>query len=124
MTAIFQEIRRNFKACTVIFDLPPVLPSDDVISILPQIDCVLFVAGGGTTTAPEIKDCNKYLESTSILRVVLNKATDATTAYYPYSGYSGAPASRAKKKSKRGSASFGQSTASALKRFVNRLARY
>jgi protein-tyrosine kinase len=124
MIALLQEIKRDFRAWTVIFDLPPILLSDDVITILPQIDCVLFVAAVGISTTPQIKECNKHLESTPIVRIVLNKATDATTAYYPYSGYSGAPASRAKKKSKRGSASFGQSTASALKQFVNRLARY
>jgi protein-tyrosine kinase len=82
MAGILQEIKRHFKASIVILDLPPILTSDDVISILPQIDCVLFVAAGGTSTAQEIKECNKHLESASIVRVVLNKAADANPAYY------------------------------------------
>jgi len=96
MSALLQEIKRDFRAWTVIVDLPPILMSDDVISILPQLDCVLFVVGAGTTTAAEIKECNKHLESTSIVRVVLNKAEDATATYYSYSRYAQKPASSAK----------------------------
>lgn len=96
MSALLQEIKRDFRAWTVIFDLPPVLTSDDVISILPQIDSVLFVVGAGTTTPAEIKECNKHLESAEIVRVVLNKAEDATATYYSYSRYAHKPASPAK----------------------------
>ena len=87
MTVLLQEIKREFRAWTVIIDLPPVLPSDDVISILPQIDCVLFVVQAGTTTVPEIKECNKHLDATPVVRVVLNKASDATARYYSYGGH-------------------------------------
>lgn len=87
MAAILQQIKRDFKAWTVIVDLPPILPSDDVISILPQMDCILFVVQAGATTVPEIKECNKHLETTPIVRVVLNKASDATAKYYSYAGY-------------------------------------
>ena len=55
-----------------------------MISILPQLDCVLFVVGAGKTTAEEIKECNRHLESAEVVRVVLNKAEDATAAYYSY----------------------------------------
>jgi len=82
MASVLQEIRRDFRSWTVILDLPPMLTSDDVISILPQIDCVLFVVAAGMTTVHEIKECNKHLQSASVARVVLNKATDQTTTYY------------------------------------------
>ena len=79
---MLQEIKRDFRNWTVIFDLPPILSSDDVISILPRLDCVAFVVGAGTTTAEEIKECNKHLESAEIVRVILNKSEDTTAAYY------------------------------------------
>jgi len=82
MAAVLQEIKRDFRAWTVIVDLPPMLVGDDVLSILPQIDCILFVAAIGSTTVAEIKECTKHLESTSIVRFVLNKSTDMTTSYY------------------------------------------
>ena len=85
MTALLQELERDFRNWTVIFDLPPILSSDDVISILPRLDCVAFVVAAGTTTAEEIKDCNKHLESAEIVRVILNKAEDTTATYYYYS---------------------------------------
>jgi len=86
MSALLQDIRRIFKSMTVIFDLPPVLFSDDVISVLPQIDCALFVTAAGHTKTSEIKECYKHFESTPVVRVVVNKAVDASKSYYyPYS---------------------------------------
>ena len=128
MGVLLNDIKRHFKAWTVILDLPPILVSDDVISVLPQIDCVLFVAAAGFSTAPQIKECNKHLESTPVVRVVLNKAADAAPGYYPYSysRYGVSPAAQAKTKSKRASKpiAFQQSVASSFKRFVDRLGRF
>jgi len=87
MAALWQEIKRDFRGWTVILDLPPMLLSDDVISILPQIDCVMFVATVGISTIREIKECTRHLESASIVRVVLNKSTDAITSYYSRYGH-------------------------------------
>jgi len=127
MSALLYEIKRDFKNYTVIFDLPPILLSDDVISILPQIDCVLFVAAAGYTSVPEIKECNKHLESTPVVRVVLNKATDATpTYYYSYSRYRKASASQASVNGRREAkpAQFGRPKKSSFKRLIDRLTRY
>ena len=67
---------------TVIVDLPPVLCSDDVIAILPQIDCVLLVAAAGATTKSEIEECNRHLQSAEVVRLVLNKVPDEAARYY------------------------------------------
>jgi protein-tyrosine kinase len=94
MSALLQQLKRDFGAWTIILDLPPILLSDDVISILPQIDCALFVIAAAHSTAPEIKECHKHLESTPVVRVVLNKVADASaTNYYSYSRYGYPPAS-------------------------------
>ena len=82
MGDVLQEIKRSFPNWTIILDLPPILTSDDVITILPQIDCVLFVASVGTTTLQEVKECYKHLDTTSIVRVVVNKAPDSAPTYY------------------------------------------
>ncbi len=87
MAALLQQIKQDFRAWTVILDLPPVLTSDDVISILPQVDSVLFVAAAGATTLAEIKECNRHLQAASIVRVVLNKSADTTTKYYSRYAY-------------------------------------
>ena len=82
MTALLQDVKRNFPGWTVILDFPPILAGDDFITILPQIDCVLFVAGAGLSTKSEIKECNKHLDSASVIRVVVNKALDASASQY------------------------------------------
>jgi protein-tyrosine kinase len=82
MDAIMQQIKRDFNDCIVIYDLPPVLTGDDVITVLPRIDCVLFVAAIGTTTISDIKESNKHLELASIVRVVLNKSSEMPATYY------------------------------------------
>jgi protein-tyrosine kinase len=69
----------------VVYDLPPVLVSDDVIGFAPQVDAVLLVADGTQTTADEIKACERLFEGrVPLLGVVLNRAQDVRTARYRY----------------------------------------
>ena len=82
MTTIVQELKNEDRSRIIIFDMPPILSGDNVISILPQVDCVLFVAAVGTTTASEIKECNKHLQTSAVVRVVLNKASELGPMYY------------------------------------------
>ena len=82
MHSLMQDIRSDYNSHVIILDLPPILSSDDVIAILPQIDCVLLVAAVGLSKASEIEECNRHLQSSDIIRIVLNKATDAVPNYY------------------------------------------
>lgn len=82
MSTLLQDIKREFPSRIVILDMPPMLSSDEVISILPQIDCVLLVAAVGTTTTSEIAECNRHLQSADVVRLVLNKVPGATSRYY------------------------------------------
>lgn len=69
----------------VIYDTPPMLACDDLLALLPQVDCVLLVAGGGVTHAAEIERCSKLLEDRKpILGVVLNQADDPQIDRYYY----------------------------------------
>ena|ERR1700682_4800441 len=83
---MIQELKRDFRSHTVILDLPPMLSTDDVISIMPQLDCVLLVAAVGRTKISEIEECNKHLRSTEVLRIVLNKVPNFNAEYYSYYG--------------------------------------
>ena len=85
MNTLLEEIRRDFSRYTVVLDLPPILAGDDTLSLLPKIDCLLFVVAAGQTRVREIKRCNKHLESTPVVRVVLNKADESASDYYSYS---------------------------------------
>jgi protein-tyrosine kinase len=81
MSDILDELKRNYRSRIVLVDLPPVLSSDDVITILPQIDCILLVVAAGVTTPQQIEDCGRHLQSADVVRVVLNKAPDSSMTY-------------------------------------------
>lgn len=81
LAATWERYRPN----VVIFDLPPMLTSDDVLAFLPNVDGVLLVVGGGQTRAREVEECERLMaEHTNFLGVVLNKAEDTATAPYRY----------------------------------------
>ncbi len=82
MQSFIQELRRNFRSYVIILDLPPMLVSDDVTVLLPQIDCALLVAAVGTSTVPEIEECGRHLQSTNLVRVVVNKVPESKKMYY------------------------------------------
>ena len=69
----------------IVYDLPPMLQSDDAMAFLPQLDCVLLVAGAEKSRLDEVDKCEQELsEQTNVLGVVLNKCryTGADYGYY------------------------------------------
>jgi protein-tyrosine kinase len=87
MSTLLQTIKREFRSRLVIFDMPPLLIGDDVISILPQMDAVLLIAGVGSSSIADIKECRKHLANKPVVRVVVNRVTDKTDEYYGYGDY-------------------------------------
>jgi Mrp family chromosome partitioning ATPase len=66
-------IKRAFLPDIIVYDLPPMLQSDDAMAFLPQIDCVLLVAGAEKSRLDEVDKCEKDLaEQSNVLGVVLN----------------------------------------------------
>lgn len=82
MAAMMQDLKREYPSQTIILDLPPILASDDVIAILPQMDSVLFVAAVGTSTVVQIEECRRHLQSSEVVRIVLNKVPVSSSSYY------------------------------------------
>jgi protein-tyrosine kinase len=84
MRMFLEEITGPSQSQIVILDLPPLLTGHDVISILPQVDCVLPVAAVGTTKVSEIQECYNHLSETNVVRFILNKVPESTTTYDYY----------------------------------------
>lgn len=75
----------RYRPNVVIYDLPPVLVSDDVMAFLPYVDCVLMVAAAGRTTPKEIREAEQVLaDQTNFLGVMLNKSKEKTGHGYYY----------------------------------------
>ena len=67
-------IEANYAPDVMLFDMPPMLVSDDAMVLMGQVDAVLLVAAAETTTVKEIDACERELASqTNVMGVVLNK---------------------------------------------------
>jgi Mrp family chromosome partitioning ATPase len=75
------ELRSRYPERIVIFDLPPVLNTDDAVAFLPLIECALVVVAERETRRDDLVRCMELLRKTPILGTVLNKATDAVSGY-------------------------------------------
>lgn len=70
----------------MLYDTPPMLSCDDMMALLPNVDCVLLVAGAEVSTVDEIDRCERDLaEQTNVLGVILNKCRYAAEDYSYYS---------------------------------------
>lgn len=83
VAGMMSELRGRYPDRVLVVDLPPVLAADDVLALLPRVDCVLMVVGNGTSTRKEIDEAMSRLAKAHLLGVVLNK-DDAPSgnAYY------------------------------------------
>ena len=67
-------IEARYASDLMLFDMPPMLVSDDVMAFLTHVDAVLLVAGAETTTISQIDACERELAAqTNVMGVVLNK---------------------------------------------------
>ncbi len=79
---LIADLRERYESRIVIFDLPPLLSSDDAIAVLPKIDCVLLVVGNGMSSKKEIEDSLHHLPAANLIGTVLNKVKAEQNAYY------------------------------------------
>lgn len=83
VSGLLSELRDRYADRVLVLDLPPVLAADDVMAVLPQVDCVLLVIGSGTSSEKEIEEAQRRLSKVPLVGVVLNMDASAVThAYY------------------------------------------
>ena len=82
MKSLMKSMKEAAGSGFVIVDLPPVLAADDVIALLPQLDCVLLIVAAGETTPAEIEECDRLLSAANSVDIVLNKSDESDHSYY------------------------------------------
>jgi capsular exopolysaccharide synthesis family protein len=82
MIELAKELKLRYKSRMVIYDLPPVLNTDDALVFLPNVDSTLLVVENGRNTTSEVQNSMRMLEGTNILGTVLNKADEDIREYY------------------------------------------
>jgi Mrp family chromosome partitioning ATPase len=75
------ELRGRYPERIIVFDLPPVLGTDDALAFLPLVECGLVVIAERATRRDDLLRCMELLRKTPILGTVLNKATDVNSGY-------------------------------------------
>ena len=82
--SILQDVEDAFKPDLMIFDLPPMLVTDDARAFLKNVDCALIVARAEYTKVSHLDVCEREVaEHTNVLGVMLNDCRLATANKTP-----------------------------------------
>jgi protein-tyrosine kinase len=85
---VLEDIEATYQPDVMIFDLPPILVSDDTRAVLKDVDCALMVAKSEFTTVSQIDACEREIaEHTNMVGVVLNQCRDLDEVYGHYGNY-------------------------------------
>lgn len=80
--AFLQELRNRYPDRLVILDLPPVLLTDDVLTLAPQLDGVLLVVCEQRTRREDLARAQSLLEGVPQLGLVLNRSRQSERRAY------------------------------------------
>jgi len=83
MRHLAEELKERYSDRIIIYDLPPLLGTDDALVCLPYADSVVLVVGDGQSSKDEILQSQHHLKGHNMAGVVLNKSTD----YQPKKSY-------------------------------------
>lgn len=73
MCSLVEELKNRYPKRIVLFDMPPLLSTADMISFAPCVDATLIVVEDDITTEKDLKSAMDLLSVTNILGTVLNK---------------------------------------------------
>jgi capsular exopolysaccharide synthesis family protein len=82
MQDLVRLLSTDIEGCTVIFDFPPMLDADDMLSFSPNIDALLFVVAECETRRPDLQQAQGIIKDLNVVGIVLNKSDDKSPAYY------------------------------------------
>jgi Mrp family chromosome partitioning ATPase len=68
----------------IVYDLPPLLVSDDVLSIAPRMDGLLLVVSQGVTDRKALESAREVLGEMNLVGVVLNRSSENEERRYGY----------------------------------------
>jgi Mrp family chromosome partitioning ATPase len=79
---MLQDLKSAQRDGLVIFDLPPVLLTDDFLTIAPLLDGVILVACEGVTKRDDVTRVRELLGSVRLIGTVLNRASESEKRAY------------------------------------------
>ena len=82
MHEFMEAIEADAPKRVIVYDAPPLLVSDDVIGVAPQLDGILLVASEGYTPRQSLEQARDLLSEMNVLGVVLNRASERDDSPY------------------------------------------
>jgi protein-tyrosine kinase len=82
MARLAHELRVRYPDRLVIYDMPPVLPTDDCHAFMSNVESTLFVVAEGQSRAPDIQKSILLLKDKNILGTILNKSREQNLITY------------------------------------------
>ncbi len=82
MVSLARELKARYPDRIVIYDLPPLLSTDDAMVFLPQIDATLLVVCEGLTSSGDVQRAIGLLDGHKLLGTVLNRSSSANLRPY------------------------------------------
>ena len=83
MLELLHVLERETPRRILVFDMPPLLSSDDVLAFAPQIDSLLLVVSEGVTGRNLLRGAQEVLAEMNLIGVVLNRSRERNdSAYY------------------------------------------
>lgn len=87
-SAKFDRLQSDFEPDMMIFDLPPMLVTEDARAFLKNVDCCLIVARAEETKISQLDICEREVgEQTNVLGVVLNDCRNISEEEQYYGEY-------------------------------------
>jgi protein-tyrosine kinase len=82
MLELLKSLHADMQKSILIFDMPPLMLSDDVLSFAPQVDGLLLVVSEGHTHRANIEKASEVLSEMNVVGVVLNRSNERNDAQY------------------------------------------
>jgi Mrp family chromosome partitioning ATPase len=82
MGELIDELRSLYLNRILVFDLPPVLVSDDALAFLRHVQAGLFVVAEGKTERDDVTRSLSLLRNLPIVGTVLNRSRSGDSSYY------------------------------------------
>jgi len=76
MARLAHELKNRYPDRLVIYDMPPVLQTDDCLAFMPNVDATLFVIAEGASTSDEIQRALNLLRNNNVIGAILNKSLE------------------------------------------------
>lgn len=82
MGSLVHELKTRYPSRMVLFDLPPVLSTDDALAFAPYADAFLLVIRDGKNTEDELERTMEIMKDIPIIGTVLNATEEKLSSYY------------------------------------------